>query len=337
MFGVFVLQIALSLLASRESELLELQDAGSIIPFINQIADEATDGAELVLEATEGRCNIPAARVAELRDKSRKAVQAEVQETKEWFAERGNDGNDPQTVRMMQQEIETKTHQVALLQEQLDVAKAQMEDLEEWRQGTEEEAEVREAQVDLLKKEIALLMSEEKNSEEGKQRLQNLEAKVSVMQTDPSSPKARGRSMSGRAVSPGGVEGDHHVQELGGVVRDSCLAGSASMEELLKKVEDQNNKIRVIENELQRRNEAFDLQWGLLDATRDEKNAWQDATQVSNEFNVKLNMRIRDLEEQLKTKEGDAAKVKMLTDDLQAKEDQIYVLTEMLGTFEAKQ
>lgn len=314
---------------------MALKDAGAIIPFINQIADEATDGAELVLEAREGRCNIPAARVSELRDKSRKQVQAEVQETKEWFAERGNDGNDPQTVRMMQQEIESKTHQVALLQEQLNAAKAQMEDLEEWRQVTEEESEVREAQIDLLKKEIALLMSEGENSEEDKQRLQNLEAKVSVIQTEPSSPKSRGRSLSGRTASPA-VDVDCATRELGGVVRESATGG-ISAEELLTQVEDLTNKVRVVENELQRRNEAFDLQCGLLDATRDEKNAWQDATQVSNEFNVKLNMRIRDLEEQLKAKDGDSAKVKALTDDLQAKEDQIYVLTEMLGTFEAKQ
>ena len=49
---------------------------------------------------------------------------------------------------------------------------------------------------------------------------------------------------------------------------------------------------------------------------------------------MKLNMRIRDLEEELRKRDKDSAKMKMLTDDLKAKDDQICVLTQMLATFE---
>ena len=244
-------------------------------------------------------------------------MQAEVEETKEWFASRNDGGNAPQTHASLQQELQEKTHQIELLQEQLRESTARMEDLEEWRQVSEEEAEVRAAQVDILKTEIARLMSEEKGSDDDKHLLSKLEAHVSVIMTEhPPSPRSasRGRSMS--AKSP---EGEGEARGL--------------VDELTKKNADLQNKIRVVETELHRRNEAFDLQCGLLDATRDEKNAWQDATQVSNEFNVKLNARINELQEQLKLRVSESSKVKSLTDDLKAKEDQIFVLTEMLGTF----
>jgi len=348
---IFLMQIGLALLALREEELLAEEEPGLIIPLINHIAEDANNSAAVLHEASEGQGNIPPERVAILRTEKRKEVQAEVEETKLWFAQRNDSGGpsiDPQTgqtLKVLQKEVETKIHQIELLQEQLAEAKGQMEDLREWRQVTEEEAEVREAQVELLKNEIAILMSEDKKTEDNTERLVQLEAQMLAMKDQASQSPHAVRIRSQSAFSPGSKSPQSDVQNYdrncpvsqineGGVVKELKDSKTESVEELLVNNEYLSNKIRVLENELQRRNEAFDLQCGLLEATRDEKNTWQDATQVSNEFNVKLNMRIRDLEEELRKRDKDSAKMKMLTDDLKAKDDQICVLTQMLATFE---
>lgn len=348
---VLLTQVGLALLALREPELLGEPEPGLIIPLIGRIAEDASNSAEIMKEATQGRGKVDRERVAELRSKVRKQVQAEVEETKQWFAQRndsGSGGADPQagqTLKMLQKEVETKTYQIDLLQGQLQEAQAQMDDLREWRLVTEEEAQVREAQVEILKNEIAMLMSEDKKTDETTRRLIQLEAQMQVMKEHASNSPRSARLRSQSACSAGSVSlspkddsverGRAMSQNEGGVVKEIKDGNKAdSAEELCEKNEDLTKKVRVLENELQRQNEAYDLQCGLLEATRDEKNTWQDATQVSNEFNVKLNMRIRDLEEELKKKDKETVKMKMLLDDLKAKDDQIYVLTEMLATFQ---
>lgn len=359
---MFLIQVAIALLALRSEDILVQNEPGMMIPFINSIAKDAHDGDEVIREATEGRGRVSREHVAELREEMRLKVQAEVEQTKEWFAQqnksydKGAPGGDMQTIKLLQDAIEDKTHQADLLKEQLDEAKLSMEDLKEWRQVTEEEAQVREAQVEILKNEIANLVKDEKKTDENRARILKLEEQMLFMTEDAAntpSPRTRAKAF---ATSPGsmrsrsenlddghaqqGTEPDvmHKSQNTGTMARAltrDCSVGY-SVEELLKKLHVLQNRTRVLETELLHRNEAYEVQCELLEAANDEKSTWQDATQVSNEFNVKLNMRIRDLEEELKEKEKEIVKVKSLKDDLKAKDDQIFVLTEMLGTHERK-
>jgi len=333
-----MVQVALALLALREEEILAEHNPGKMVPLIEQIAADAADGEALIREVTEGRGEVQPEFMHALREAMRVQVKNEVEATRLWFAEKngfGAEAVDTKTmIKEMKTQVDEKDQAIQALRQKLHDAGVETSDLKEWVQVSEEEAAVREAQVELLKKEVEALMQDEPKSDEDsaetKARIQELEAQMRTIESQPLS--AIG-SIS-ELIEPmkwrneGGV-----VREIRDSREDSLQDSPQNRKDLLKEVNDLEAKCKVLEEEIGRRTEAFEIQCELVKAADDEAGIWQDATQVSNEFNVKLNKRIMELEVQMKKANKEVGSAKHLMDDLKAKDDQICVLKEMLGTY----
>eukprot|EP00658_Telonema_sp_P-2_P064630 TRINITY_DN5376_c0_g1_i10.p1 TRINITY_DN5376_c0_g1~~TRINITY_DN5376_c0_g1_i10.p1 ORF type:complete len:277 (+),score=102.52 TRINITY_DN5376_c0_g1_i10:146-976(+) len=225
-------------------------------------------------------------------------------------------GGDSVLSKKLQDEVRSKEEQLKMMQDQLHLANTQiMRDSENERE-IEAEMDTRELQVRLMKSEIEYLMAVK---EEQETRLSELEERLAASlaeeQTSPESTGSSEVTASRRALS---------------MARIDPPSPSSTPETPA----DLRHKLEIVQTELRAQIEECEFQKVMREKASEEKLGWQEACQMSHDFNVKLNQRIRELEEQQQAGKDASRQVRTLADDLEAKNAQIAILQELLQQHE---